>query len=171
MTVIIDDAGYGDLLFGVVIGAFRPVTGDFIYDLIDVKYFQRPLLGGRRYLSEAMRITLGLIDRLKLTEGEQVEMCQGEIFDEAEKALTERLGEDRVSRVRVEGEAQRLTELAYIDELRNLGYEPIEERTEKWAKSFYHMLRWLEADPVRLRWAKSGWPRLVRFRLFRKLEG
>ena len=167
MTVIIDDAGYGDLLFGAVIGAYRPETGDFVYGVIDVEYFQRPLFSRKEYVSQARLIALELVDRLGLAEGEGVEICRGDILDEAAEALVERLEEDRVTRVKVEGEAQRLTELAYLNEVRNLGYEPLEDRTERWAKSFFHMLRWLKAHPEMLRWAKSGWPRLRRYRLFR----
>ena len=40
MTIIIDDAGMGDLLFGVVIAAFRDTTHEFKYGVIDVKYFK-----------------------------------------------------------------------------------------------------------------------------------
>jgi len=171
MTIIIDDAGYGDLLFGVVIGAYRTETGDFVYDVIDVKYFQRPLFARREYLSEAKQIALRLVDRLRLKDGERVELCGGDIFNQAAAAIAERLCEDRVSRVKVEGEAQRLTELAYLEELRNLGYEPLEDRTKRWAKSFFHMLRWLKAHPEMLKWAKSGWPRLRRYKLFRGRRG
>lgn len=168
MTIIIDDAGYGDLLFGAVIGAYRPETGDFAYDVIDVKYFQRPLFTRKRYLSEAKRIALGLVDRMELTDGEGVELCRGDILDEAAVALAERLEGDRVARVKVEGEAQRLTELAYLNEVRNLGYEFIPDRTERWAKSFFHMMRWLKTHPEMMKWAKTGWPRLRRFKLFRE---
>jgi hypothetical protein len=69
------------------------------------------------------------------------------------------------------GEAQRLTELAYLDELRNLGYEPVEEREDRRAKSFFHMMRWLRENPDRLRYAKTGWPRLLRYRLLRSDGG
>jgi hypothetical protein len=99
--------------------------------------------------------------------GEKVELCRGDILDKAAEALVELLGEEQVVRVKVEGEAQRLTELAFINELRNLGYEPIKERTERWAKNFFHMLRWLNAHPEMLKWAKTGWPRLRRYKLFR----
>ena len=171
MTIIIDDAGYGDLLFGAVIGAYRPETGAFIYDVIDVEYFQKPLFSSKEYVSQARRIAVELVDRLELSDGEEVGLCRGDILDEAAEALTEELGEDRVGRMKVEGEAQRLTELAYLNELRNIGYDPLEDRTERWAKSFFHMLRWLREHPEMLKWAKSGWPRLRRYRLFRGRRG
>jgi len=170
VTIIIDDAGYGDLLFGAVIGAYRPETDVFIYDVIDVSYFQRPLFAQKGYLSQARRIALELVERMKLADGERVELCRGDILDKAATALAERLDEERVARVKVEGEAQRLVELAYLNEVRNLGYEPIPDRTERWAKSFFHMLRWLKVHPGMVKWTKSGWPRLKRYKIFKYLQ-
>ena len=167
MTIQIDDAGYGDLLFGAVIGAYRLETGDFVYDVIDVRYFQRPLFEKKVYLDEAGRIAVRLAERLEPEDGEMFELCRGDILNVAAEALVEAFGEERVVRVKVEGKAQYLVEEAYLDEVRNLGYEPLPARTEKWAKSFWHMYRWLKANPRMLRYAKTGMPRLRRFKLFR----
>ena len=170
MTVIVDDAGSGDLLFGIVIGAYRPETAEFKYDVIGVRFFQPNQYCTKGYLTEASRITSELLATLKAKPDEEVQLCQGYIFDEAAKELKEKLGEEQgeklVQRIRVVGEAQRLTEIAYLDEIRNLGYEPLTEREEKRAKSFFHMMRWLKANPQMLSYAKTGWPRLRRYRLF-----
>ena len=171
MTILIDDAGYGDLLHGAVIGAYRPETDEFIYDLIDVKYFQKPLFGKKEYQRQAGRIAKKLVKRLGLKDGERIEICQGDIVDKAADALGEIYGEDRIKRVKIEGNAQELIESAYLDEIRNLGYEPILDRTEKWGKSFWHMYRWLKANPRMIKYSKSGWPRLKRFRMFRLGRG
>jgi CxxC-x17-CxxC domain-containing protein len=166
MTLIVDDAGSGDLLFGVIIGIYREETGEFKYDLIDVKFYQ-DLFCEKKYLKEASLITTRLVDVLQVKPEEEIHVCQGNIFDVAVAELQKVLGEERVTRVRVTGEAQRLVEIAYLDEIRNLGYEPLEERDEKRAKSFFHMMRWLKAHPDMLRYAKTGWPRLKRYSLFR----
>ncbi len=166
MTLIIDDAGSGDLLFGVVIGIYREETGEFKYDLIDVRFYQ-DLFCEKKYLQEASRVTARLVDALKVKSGEEIHVCQGNIFDVAVGDLKKVLGEERVSRVRVTGETQRLVEIAYLDELRNLGYEPMAERDEKRAKNFFHMMRWLKAHPNMLRYAKTGWPRLKRYSMFK----
>ena len=171
MTIIVDDAGSGDLLFGVVIGAFRTETTEFKYNLVDVKFFQPSLHSEKEYLTEASRITTELTKVLNLKPEEEVHLCQGYIFDDAAVELRKTYGEERIKRIRVTGEAQRLTEIAYLDEIRNLGYEPLPEREEKRAKSFFHMMRWLRADPERMRYAKTGWPRLKRYRLFKTTEG
>lgn len=167
MTLIIDDAGSGDLLFGVVIGIYREETDEFKYDLIDVKYYQG-LFCSKEYLQEASRVTAQLVAKLKVKPDEVIHVCQGCIFDVAVADLQKVYGEDRICRVKVTGEAQRLVEIAYLDEIQNLGYEPLAEREEKRAKSFFHMMQWLKAHPDMLRYAKTGWPRLKRYRLFKE---
>jgi hypothetical protein len=167
MTIIIDDAGIGDLLFGVVIGAFRPETQEFTYDVLDVKYFKPGKFGQKDYLDEASRIVFQLLGRLKLGDEELIHLCKGYVFDEAAEELQKIYGKERVHRVKVIGEPQRLTETAYLDELRNLGYEPLTRRGERRAKSFFHMMNWLKKNPDKLIYAKTGWPRLSRYRLFR----
>ncbi len=66
-----------------------------------------------------------------LKADEAVHICQGCIFDVAAEELRKVYGEDRVKRVRVVGEAQRLVEIAYLDEIRNLGYEPLAQTGRK----------------------------------------
>ncbi|MCW4043933.1 MAG: hypothetical protein NWE94_00250 [Candidatus Bathyarchaeota archaeon] len=166
MTLIVDDAGSGDLLFGVVIGAYRPETSEFTYRLVDVKFFQPPLFREKAYLQETARVVAELVAALKVKPDEAIHLCQGNIFDEAAAELCKAHGEDRVQRIKVVGEPQRLTEIAYLDEIRNLGYEPLPEREAKRAKSFFHMMRWLKANPAMVGYAKTGWPRLARYRLF-----
>ena len=168
MTIEIDDAGTGDILFGAVIGAYRPETNHFIYDMIDVKYFQEPVYGKKRHLNEARRIALRLVDRLGLKEEEKITICTGDVLNEAAEALLERYGEERIERGKIEGRAQFLVERAYTDELRNIGYEPLKERTEKWGKNFWHMYNWVRKNPERrLRWTKSAFPNLKKYPLFK----
>ena len=168
MTIIIDDAGTGDLLFGVVIGAFRDHTQEFTYDVVNVKYFKSGRFRRKEYLQQASKVISPLLGKLKIKHGEQIHVCQGNIFDRAVEDLEREYGKPRIRRVKVVGEPQRLTEIAYLDEIRNLGYEPIPERDSHRGKSFFHMMRWLKKNPDKLRYAKTGWPRLIRYRLFRK---
>lgn len=168
MTIQIDDAGTGDILFGVVIGAYRPETDHFIYDLIDVKYFQEPIYGDGLHYEEAKRISIELAERLNPKEDEKIIICQGDILDKAAEALTEKFDEDKIERGRIEGRGQYLVELAYTNELRNIGYEPIEERTEKWGKNFWDMYNWIKEKPSkRIKLSKSGFPNLKKYPLFR----
>ena len=166
MTVIVDDAGSGDLLFGVVVGAYREETSEFKYALIDVRFYQE-IFREKEYLQESSRVVSKLVSRFDLKPDEPVQICQGCIFDVAAEELRKVIGEDRVKRIRVIGEAQRLTEIAYLDEIRNLGYEPLAEREEKRGKSFFHMMRWLKDNPQMLKYTKTGWPRLKNYQIFK----
>ncbi len=167
MTITIDDAGIGDLLFGVVIGVFRNETQEFRYEILDVKYFRNQRFHRKEYLKQASKIVFQLLDKLKLKAEEPIHICRGYIFDEAVKELRKRYGDNRICKVKVVGEPQHLTETAYLDEIRNLGYKPLKKREEKRVKSFFHMMNWLKKNPDKLKYAKTGWPRLSRYRLFK----
>jgi len=163
LTIQIDDAGVGDLLHGVVIGAYRPETREFFYDMVDVKFFQPPLFRSKGYLTQASAIVNQLTERMKVLEGEQIAICSSFIFEKAVRDLEEKYGKEKVTVSKITSNAQNLVETAYLDEIRNLGYEPIDEREEKRARSFFHMLRWVKEEPSRFRFAKTGWPRLARY--------
>lgn len=167
MTIIIDDAGSGDLLYGVVIGAFRDSNKEFRYEIIDVKYFKDKLFSKKAYLKQASKIVCKILRDMKPNPEEEIHICRGYIFDDVIEKLKQEYGEDRIERIKVIGEAQNLTETAYLDELRNLGYEPLEERENKMAKSFFHMMNWLKKNPRMIKYAKTGWPRLKRYKFFR----
>jgi len=163
MTVQIDDAGAGDLLSGVAIGAFRPESKQFAYEMIDVSLFQAPRFSKKPYVAKAAHLVLQLLKQLKLGDGETVEICSSYIFEDAVRRLRRELGGERVRVSAITGEAQDLVEEAYLNEVRKLGYEPIPDREKHRAKSFFQMLRWVKRNPERLRYAKTGWPRLRRY--------
>lgn len=163
MTVQIDDAGVGDLLYGVVVGAHRKETGEFHYDMIPVSFFQSPNFARKMYLGKATELAEALLDQMKLDQNEEIEICSSFLFDETRPRLADKYGKTRVKTSVITGQAQTNVETAYLDEIRNLGYEPIPERDEKRARSFFHMLKWVKADRNRLRYAKTGWPRLKRY--------
>ncbi len=168
MTIIVDDAGSGDLLYGVIIAAFRNSTKEFKYDVINVKYFQPKFFSRKAYLKQCYKIVSKLLTEMKPKPDEEIHICRGYIFDESIDKLKKKYGEGKVLRVKVTGEAQELVEIAYVDELRNLGYEPIEDRENRRAKSFFHMMNWLRRNPRMMKYAKTGWPRLKRYKLFKQ---
>jgi hypothetical protein len=163
LTVQIDDAGVGDLLYGVVVGAHRKETGEFHYDVIPVSFFQSPNFARKMYLVKATELAEALLYQMKLAENEEIEICSSFLFDQTRPHLVDKYGKTRVKTSVITGQAQTNVETAYLDEIRNLGYEPIAERDEKRARSFFHMLKWVKGDPDRLRYAKTGWPRLRRY--------
>ena len=163
VTVQVDDAGVGDLLFGAIIGAHRKETGEFHYDIIPVNYFQMPDFRKKLYLKKATEVTLRLLEEMKLGAEEEVEICRSFVFDETREELFRKFGKEKVKTAIISGDAQHNVETAYLDEIRNLGYEPLPDRDDKRAGSFFHMLRWVKNDRTRLKYAKTGWPRLKRY--------
>ena len=103
-----------------------------------------------------------------MKHGEEIHICRGYIFDDAFEKLKRKYGEEIVRRIKVTGEAQNLAETAYLDEIRNLGYKPLKERENKRAKSFFHMMNWLKKNPSMVKYAKTGWPRLQRYKFFKQ---
>ena len=85
MTIVIDDAGIGDLLFGVVIGAFREETTYFTYDIVDVKFFRTPKFRRKEYLKQATKIIFLLLNKLELKCSESIKICRSYLFDDAVK--------------------------------------------------------------------------------------
>jgi hypothetical protein len=167
LTVLIDDAGTGDLLWGVVIGAYQPESETFIYDLVDISFFKEGVFQEKLYFQEAARIALSLVERFSLKSYEKIKVCQGDILNVAVERLKEKYGDDVVERVHVEGRAQELIEVAYTNELKNLGYESIPNRIGNWGKSFWHMYDWVKKDPKkRVKWVKTGFPNLRKFKIF-----
>jgi hypothetical protein len=130
LTLIVDDAGSGDLLFGVVIGAYHDETGTFKYDLIDVRFYQ-DIFREKEYLQESSRVVSRLVSKFTLRPDEAIHICQGCILMWPPEELQKVYGQDRVKRIHVEGETHVLSKIAYLDEIRNLGYEPLAEREEK----------------------------------------
>lgn len=163
MTVQVDDAGVGDLLFGAIVGAHRKETDEFHYDVIPVRYFQNPDFRRKLYLKKATELTLRLLLDIRLGEEEEIEICSSFLFDETRPELAKHYGKERVKVSVISGKAQDNVETAYLDEIRNLGYKPLPDRDERRARSFFHMLGWVKNDPNRLRFAKTGWPRLKKY--------
>lgn len=158
------------MLLGVVIGVYQSDNDVFTYDIINVKYFQFPLFKKKLYLKRASEIIFSLLKKFHLKPNESIMLCNSYLFDTAVENLIKKYGKDQIQRIKVTGEPQYLTETSYLDEIRNLGYEPLTNRESKRAKSFFHMMNWLKNNPDKMKYAKTGWPRLSRYHLFRSLN-
>ncbi len=122
VTVQVDDAGVGDLLFGAIIGAHRKETGEFHYDIIPVNYFQMPDFRKKLYLKKATEVTLRLLEEMKLGPEEEVEICRSFVFDETREELFRKFG--------------RRLQLS-LGMLSTMWRRPILTRSEIWATNLY----------------------------------
>jgi len=57
--ILIDDAGWGDLILGVVIGALKLPDHKYMERRIPTSSFQPPNFENRRYLDDAVKIAEG----------------------------------------------------------------------------------------------------------------
>ena len=130
-------------------------------------FFQPPLFEQKLYLKQVSKIVFSLLEKFHLKPSESIKLCNSYLFDLAVEGLIKKYGVNRIHRIKVTGDPQYLTETAYLDEIRNLGYEPLNNRETKRAKSFFHMMNWLKHNPDKMKYAKTGWPRLSRYHLFK----
>jgi len=158
MTIMVDDAGWGDLLGGVVVACFREETEQFTYRMIGIKFFKDPTFDEKLYLNETSRLVQEMLQELKVDRSEPVKLCTGYVLSRTYLDL--RRAGYNVTIGKITGPLQELGEQAFLNELRKIGYEPLPNREADGrmrAKSFYHMLNWARADPKRMEFAKTGW--------------
>ena len=172
MTVQIDDAGWGCLLLGVLIGAYRIETEQFAFGEIPVEHFQNGAFARKDYLDGAMQVVDDLLVQLKVGLDEPVEICTGYVLDGV-RAWLSRQGYNWTT-TRVEGPLQVLVESALLQKLNALGirvdYRTLTEKQGPALSAvegllFWHCLRWLKggnmdatrALPEREKLAKTGW--------------
>jgi hypothetical protein len=140
----IDDAGWGDILDGVVLGYLKIESGTFLSRVIDVKYFRQPHFKQKLYLAEAVRLTQETLKELKIDKGEEIRICTAAVLEKVRETLSAE--GFKVTPAKIVGELQFRVEGAFINRLEKLGvpegtvpFEPGKER-------FYAQLRWIHGD-------------------------
>ena len=56
----IDDAGWGSLVGGVVVGVYRTTTGEFTHGVVAPRFFQGAAFAGKEYLDQMARSGAGV---------------------------------------------------------------------------------------------------------------
>lgn len=162
----IDDAGWGSLVGGVLIGACRkesPRT-QHAFREIDVSLFQGDAFAHKLYLAEAGDAALALMVQLGVTLDEPVEICTGYILRAARQRL---INEGyQVTSTKIGDPLQTLIEREFLNRILALGVETdYEILTQKQGLYFWQCVRWLkggdvevaEALPEREKQCKTGW--------------
>ena len=185
MTIQLDDAGWGCLIGGVIVGAYRLETQEFACEEIPARFFQPPLFGQRasacactpacagthadrhadRYLDKAVEVAGRLLmDELGVQPGEEIQVCSGYVLSNVGPWLAQAglLGR----KVKVEGPLQVLVETALQQSLAALGLDvSYDVLTRKQGLLFWKCLHWLKGGNInatravaeRERHAKTGW--------------
>ncbi|MFQ6074972.1 MAG: hypothetical protein ACE5Z5_02390 [Candidatus Bathyarchaeia archaeon] len=156
--VEVDDAGWGDLVGGVVIGGYNPLNGEFRWARVPVRYFQGEAFAGKDYLVGAKRAVNKVLGDLRADKRfHRVAMCTGYVLNYAARSL--RQNGWRVVRRKIEGRCQELVEATFRRELINLGVPPDLIRSmPSGTNRFIRLFKWVKEDPEeRERYVKTGW--------------
>lgn len=174
----IDDAGWGCLIGGVVIGCYRSETGAFAAGQIAPAYFQnddpeQPGLYRRKaYLAQAAAVVAVCLQELSATPAEPVRICRGCVLDGVRAWLTSE--GYRWQTAKITGPLQELVERELQARLAELGfqvsYEQLTDRRQA-GLFWYHQVEWLKGghaaarQPVPERGAvcKTGWDSFTRW--------
>jgi len=147
MRVQIDDAGWGCLLFGTLIGAYRTDTGAFAWGEIPVEFFQRDAFTRQLYLAEGVEVTKGLFQELAVTKEHPVEVCTGYVLRRVRGWLSKQGFDWRPARI---GEPlQSLAEGVLLEKLLALSIPATYEMLTRYRGAlFRECLRWLKGGDL-----------------------
>ena len=161
----IDDAGWGCLLGGVVIGAYRLDTQAFVWGEVPVAQFQGNAFTQKAYLTSATDMTRDLLAKLNVSKEEPIHVCTGYVLDGVRQML--HAGGYNWQTAKITGPLQTLVETALVQRLHQIGVTDLdyETLTAKQGLAFYKCLKWLKGGnvnatrtaPERERFAKTGW--------------
>ncbi len=161
----IDDAGWGCLLGGVLIGAYREETQEFACAETPVDQFQGAAFIEKAYLSDAVDAARDVLAQLKVEKDEPIRICTGYVLDGI-RGMLEAEGYQWQT-AKIVGPLQERIEGALLERLHALGVRDMdyETLTGKQGLAYYKCLRWLKGGninarqpaPGREQFAKTGW--------------
>lgn len=162
MTILIDDANWGCLLRGCLVGGYRVETEEMAVDEVPVEYFQYPRFSKGEYLEIAADIVKNLLDKLGVGSKERVTICRGYVLREARQRFVHRGYNCEPGKIT--GPFQEKLESQAIDYVNELGVGIDVSRREQYGSLFFICLEWLKggdldayALPEREIHAKTGW--------------
>lgn len=152
----IDDAGSGSLIGGTCIGLYLPEHNIFKYDFIPLECYTPENFKQKKYQKYVVYIISNFFKELDIPLDEEIQLCQGYIFDFLREYLT--LKGYRWNSVKIEGALQEKVEKAFENYAISLGLPQSYISYTKFPFHFHKLLRWVYADyDNRKRFCKSGW--------------
>jgi len=152
-VILIDDAGWGELLLGVVIGAIKPPDPRYMERRISISSFQPPDFENKKYLDDAVKIADEIVEVMRPEAETKFKVCSGYVLSGIRRHLRER--GFQVEEVEATGGLQEKVEQSYIRWCEEMGV-PAERLEDK--KRFWTFLEWIAERPwLRETLVKTGW--------------
>jgi len=151
--IMIDDAGWRDLILGVVIGALKPPDRRYMERRIPVSSFQSPNFENKQYLDDAVKIAGEIVEVMQPDMETRFKVCSGYVLSSIRRHL--RNQGFNVEEVEITGELQEMVERSYVRWCREVGVpaERLEDERRFWA-----LLEWVAEKPkIREKLVKTGW--------------
>ncbi|UCG36357.1 MAG: hypothetical protein JSV64_07040 [Candidatus Bathyarchaeota archaeon] len=154
-VILVDNAGWGELILGVVIGALNLNLQDprYMERRIPISSFQSPNFEKKEYLDDTVKIANKIVQVMQLDVGATFKVCSGYVLSSIREYLRGR--GFRVEEVEVIGELQEKVERGYIRWCKEMGV-PAERLEDK--ERFWIFLEWVSERPeLREKLVKTGW--------------
>jgi hypothetical protein len=160
-VIWIDDAGWGELILGVVVIALSrtrrshlKLSGQkYMERRIPTSSFQPPNFESKRYLDDAVEIAEEVVDVMRPDKETRFKVCSGYMLSSVRRYFQD--NGFNVEEVESIGELQERVEKAYLEWCVEVGVPP--ERLEG-EKRFWTLLEWVAEKPwLRETLVKTGW--------------
>jgi hypothetical protein len=152
-AIVIDDAGWGDLILGVVIGALLLPDHKYMERRIPVSSFQPPHFQNKKYLDDAVQIVQEFLEVMVQNKPVRFKICSGYILSGVRRYLRGR--GFPVEEVEIAGELQELVEEGFSKWCEEIG---VSREIQGKKRSFWTFLEWVAQNPQnRERIVKTGW--------------
>lgn len=152
----IDDAGSGSLVGGTIIGLIRVETLDYYQEAIPIKYFTSPSFEEKKYSDYSIKIIMNGMENLNVDKKEEIEICQGYMFDKARTFLKQN-GYNIIS-TKITDPLQTIIEESFLDYVIGLGIPMDYLEYTKYPFHFHKLLKWVLSDiNSREKLCKTGW--------------
>jgi hypothetical protein len=153
MEILIDDAGWGVFILGVVIGALKLPDRRYMERRIPVSAFQPPNFENKQYLEDAVKIAQEIVKVMQPEKETRFKVCSGYVLSSIRRYLRDQ-GFD-VEEVEISGELQEMVERSFVRWCEEVGVpaERLEDR-----RRFWTLLEWVAEEPKnRENLVKTGW--------------
>ena len=153
--ILIDDAGWGDIILGVVIGALKLPERRYMERRIPVSSFQSPNFEQKQYLEDTAKIAEEFVEVMHPDEETYFEVCSGFVLSRIQTYLKNQ--GFHVDKAKIAGELQERVEKGFIDWCVEVGV-PREKLEIQSRRRFYTLLEWVaEKIEIREKLVKTGW--------------